>query len=415
MRILQINNAEELGGGSERVFQLTTKMLLDRGHDVATLSCGSKAFDPRKKSVLLARNKYYSKNPLAALSNIRNFVYRPATARATYDLVTDFQPDIAHLHIFYGQLSSSVLATLVDLNVPCVMTVHEYRMLCPISTLYTPEKGVCEQCATGSKLHAIVGRCNRNSLAASGISAIEAIVRDKFFPYQKLINHFFMVSHFCLQKHAQYIPEIKSKSSILYNFVRDIDRNSQPQYCSQQAPFLYCGRLSHEKGVAFMCEAFAKRPHLDLRIAGDGPLTEELKTRFASNSNIKFLGKLDPIELKMELSAARFSITPSEWYENNPMAILESFALGTPVIGSDIGGIPELVTQNKTGFLFSPSDLNSFLSTLDQANSTSIEKRHKMGEMAIELIRDRHSESGYYEQLLRGYQNALAGNSEERN
>jgi glycosyltransferase involved in cell wall biosynthesis len=164
-----------------------------------------------------------------------------------------------------------------------------------------------------------------------------------------------------------------------------------------------------------MCEAFAKRPHLDLRIAGDGPLTEELKTRFASNSNIKFLGKLDPIELKMELSAARFSITPSEWYENNPMAILESFALGTPVIGSDIGGIPELVTQNKTGFLFSPSDLNSFLSTLDQANSTSIEKRHKMGEMAIELIRDRHSESGYYEQLLRGYQNALAGNSEERN
>lgn len=216
-----------------------------------------------------------------------------------------------------------------------------------------------------------------------------------------------MVSRFCLEKHAQYSSAIASKSSVLYNFVRDTDRSAQPQQVRPDAPFLYCGRMSREKGVALMCDAFAQRPQLELRIAGGGPLAAELRSRYAVNKNIKFLGKLDSPELKTELAAARFSIAPSEWYENNPMAILESFALGTPVLGAAIGGIPELVTPDNTGFLFSPSDLNSLLEALDKAAQTSCERRYAMGQMAIDLIRDKHSEPGYYEQLMRGYQRVL--------
>ena len=117
MRILQINNHEQIGGGSERVFQLTTKLLLDKGHDVASISCGSHSFDDRKRTVLLSHNGYMSGSPLDRLRNVREFVYRPAAAEATRGLVDEFRPDLAHLHIFYGQLSSSVLSALAKLRV----------------------------------------------------------------------------------------------------------------------------------------------------------------------------------------------------------------------------------------------------------------------------------------------------------
>src|SRR5690349_15881836 len=136
MRVLQINNFEEIQGGSDRVFQLNTRILLDRGHEVATLACGEVSFDSRKHSVLLQRNGYLQSNPLATYRNIRNFFYRKEAASSIRTLVRDFRPDLAHLHIFYGQLSSAVLDALQGLGVPCVMTVHEYRMLCPISTMY---------------------------------------------------------------------------------------------------------------------------------------------------------------------------------------------------------------------------------------------------------------------------------------
>ena len=119
MRVLQLNNFEAIGGGSDRVYQLTTRMLLDRGHDVATLSCGDQSFDSRKTTVLLPRNGYFSANPFQTLSTVRDFVYRSEARSAIEDLVTSFKPDIAHLHIFYGQLSSSVIAALHRLKVPC--------------------------------------------------------------------------------------------------------------------------------------------------------------------------------------------------------------------------------------------------------------------------------------------------------
>lgn len=403
MNVLQINNSEAIGGGSDRVYQLTTRMLLDRGHSVATLSCGEQSFDTRKTTVLLPKNGYFSANPFRTLNNIRDFVYRPEASAAIEDLVRTFKPDIAHLHIFYGQLSSSVIAALSRLNVPCVMTVHEYRLLCPISTLYTQRQGVCERCASGHKHHAIALRCNRDSLFASTLSTGESWVRDRYFNYLDHIAHFFMVSEFCLDKHAEYSPGFRQQSSVLYNFIGDRDVAETPECVASDAPFLYAGRLSHEKGVALLCSAFRDRPHLRLRIAGDGPLAETLKTDFADCANIEFLGKLSAVSLKQEMRHAKFSVVPSEWYENNPMSVLESFGVGTPVLGADIGGIPELVLPGSTGILFSPSDKAALLQALDEAHAMPTEARDSMGGQALAMIRSRHSESAYYDRLIAGY------------
>lgn len=404
MRVLQINNFEDIRGGSDRVYQLTTRLLLDEGHELATVACGTQSFDPRKVSLLLPQNGYFNTNPIATLRNINQFVFRPETEFRVRELVKSFQPDIAHLHIFYGQLSSSILKALNELNIPCIMTVHEYRMLCPISTMYTQKQGVCERCAKGKVWHAVANRCNRNSAMASGLSAYEAWVRDRKYSYLSNIDHFLMVSEFCRDKHIEYRPEIEKHSTVLYNFIADKDIATSPRETKTDAPFLYAGRISHEKGVGLLCMAFAKRPEYYLRVAGSGPSQEELQQEYGQLPNIRFLGKLGSSQLQEELSCAKFSIVPSEWYENNPMAILESFGVGTPVIGAAIGGIPELVHHGKTGMLFQPSDLDSLLATLDAASQITTERRHSLGQNAISLIRERHTERAYYQQLMHAYQ-----------
>lgn len=403
MRVLQINNFEDIGGGSDRVYQLTTKLLLDRGHEVATLACGSNSFDARKMTVVLPRNGYVEKNPLSTLKNIRNFVARPEAATEIENIARNFRPDIAHLHIFYGQLSNSVLAALRRLSVPIVMTVHEYRMLCPISTMFTQKLGICERCATGNYTHAIIHRCNRGSLLASSLSAAEAKVRDnvKDYNYQRNIDHFFMVSSFCRDKHIEFHPEIAKKSSVLYNFVTPSEGSPQPP---NERYYLYCGRLSHEKGLGLLCEAFAKRPHDHLKIAGDGPLSETLRNTYSRYANIQFLGKLDTVSLQAQIRGAWFTIAPSEWYENNPMSILESFSAGTPVIAAAIGGIPELVHEGRTGLLFKPSSAEELSACLEHASALSIDARMSFAEHAIGLVRRQHTAEYHYGRLLEGYE-----------
>lgn len=405
MRILQVNNFEAIGGGSDRVYQLTTQLLLNRGHNVATLACGDQPFDDRKHTALLTRNGYFNRNPLATVRNVCNFIYRPEAARKIDDLVATFRPEVAHLHIFYGQLSSSILRRLRSLGIPIVMTVHEYRMLCPVSTLFTQRMGVCERCAGGHYHFAVRHRCNRDSIAASLLSALECTVRDHSFNYSEHIDHFFMVSRFCLDKHVQYLPAIAKKSSVLYNFVEAANWGGTP---FPEHHFLYCGRLSKEKGLLLLCEAFAQRPLNVLKIAGDGPLAEVLRNRFGTCPNICFLGKLGAEALQTSIREAWFTIAPSEWYENNPMAILESFAQGTPVLGARIGGIPELVLAGQTGLLFEPSDSQSLSRALDEALAMDDAKRQFMSSQTLELVRQRHSLDYHYSHLISGYEAVIA-------
>lgn len=404
MRILQINNFEDIGGGSDRVYQLTTQLLLDKGHDVATLACGERPFDDRKYTSLLTRYDFLDRDLRAVVRNARNFFYRPEAGRVLEALVTSFRPDVVHLHIFYGQLSSSILRSLRVLGIPTVMTVHEYRMLCPVSTLFTQRLGVCERCAGGHYQFAVRNRCNRDSVAASALSALECKVRDLSFNYVEHIDHFFMVSRFCLDKHVQYLPAIAAKSSVLYNFVDTSYGGGTP---SVQRDFLYCGRLSKEKGLVLLCDAFTRQTSSVLKIAGDGPIAAELRNRFGACPNICFLGKLEAIQLQACIRDAWFTIVPSEWYENNPMAILESFAQGTPVLGARIGGIPELVLAGQTGLLFEPSDAQSLDRMLDEAAAMDSVTRQRMAGKALELVRDRHSADHHYKQLLSGYEAAI--------
>ena len=155
---------------------------------------------------------------LSKLMRIPSFIYSSKSYNSLKSLLKSEKPDIAHLHIFYGQLTSSVLKALKEEGIPTVMSVHEYRMLCPVSVFMNNKGEICEKCAGNSYWPCVVSKCNKGSYAFSAISALESAFRDRFFDYKEYVDHFIMVSQFIEKKHSQYFPGIENKSSILYNF-----------------------------------------------------------------------------------------------------------------------------------------------------------------------------------------------------
>jgi glycosyltransferase involved in cell wall biosynthesis len=406
LRILLVNNHEQIGGGSERVYQSTARLLESAGHAVATLSCGTSPAEPSRPGTLLPLNGYVVPgSPLATMRNLSRYVYWPRAAAAAAALIASFQPDVVHLHIFYGQLSSAILPVFRHRGVRTVMTVHEYRMLCPISTLYTPELGVCERCAGGRYAPLLRHRCNRGSLAASALSAVECMVRDARFDYSEHVDHFLMVSRFCRDKHLEHRPRLASKSSVLYNFVA----TALPPGPPAEGPptLLFAGRLAPEKGLPLLCEAVSRRRDLRLQIAGAGPLEEALRQRYGSTPSIEFVGKLDSEALQARMRASWCTVAPSEWYENNPMSVLESMACGTPVLGARIGGIPELVKPGQTGWLFETSSMESLNDALDRVVTTGHDQRMAMGQAARGYVEEHHAPQHHLQQLLSAYRGEL--------
>jgi glycosyltransferase involved in cell wall biosynthesis len=406
MKILQINNSEAVVGGSERVYHLTSELLAQHGHEVCSLSCGEAPVGQYKRAYLLPRNAYHGSSVLDAVANAGRFLHRPSAATLLGEILDRERPDVAHLHIFYGQLSSAILPVLRSRRVPTVMSVHEYRLLCPTSTMFRAEGTICEACAGGRYWNAIRHRCNRQSLSASALSALECFWRDAWYDYAKYIDHFIMVSEFCRRKHLAYLPELEGKSSTIYNFVEQVEG---PPIASPQSPrhLLYAGRLSVEKGVESLLAVVARLPHVTLDVAGTGALQAQLTDRYARCPNIRFLGHLSRESLRERMSRATYSVVPSIWYENNPMSILESFASGTPVIATDIGGIPELVAEGATGFLYRPRDAASLEACLAKAATVEDADLVAMGRRCQELVRTRHGPSTHLEALLATYDRVI--------
>jgi glycosyltransferase involved in cell wall biosynthesis len=407
MKVLQINNSEAIIGGSERVYHLTSELLARNGHQVCSLSCGDAAVGDYKRAYLLPRNGYYGSSPLATLHNSARFVHRSEAARLLEDIVQRERPDIAHLHIFYGQLSSAILPVLRRYGIPTVMSVHEYRMLCPTSTLFRSGPGVCEACASGRRWRAVRNACNRGSRAASALSALECYWRDALYPYAEYIDQFVMVSEFCRKKHLQYQPALGDRSCTIYNFI-DAKPIADVAEAARGAHFLYAGRLSPEKGVAELLAAVASTPGIALRVAGAGSQEGELRQSYARTPNIEFLGKLSRDALAEQMRAARYCVVPSIWYENNPMSVLESFAEGTPVLGSDIGGIPELVSDGVTGLLFAPDAPRSLRDALVRAAAVPEAVHRDMRERCRTLVVERHAPRVHLDALLAAYESAQA-------
>lgn len=256
-------------------------------------------------------------------------------------MLRDFKPDVVHLHNIHSYLSPVVAKLARKYGAKVVWTLHDYKLICPSYSCLRDGKP-CELCYT-SKRYVLTKRCMKGSLAASGIAWLEA-KRWNRRRLEKYTDAFICPSSFMAAKMAQggFSPD---KLKVVCNFVAPEMAErlaAAPVVAQPEDYYCYIGRLSEEKGVGTLLEAASRLPY-ELRVVGDGPLMEEFRKKYAGCSNIKLLGRKEQAEVLEVLKSARFSVMPSECYENNPMGVIESLCAGTPVIGAEIGGIPELI------------------------------------------------------------------------
>ena len=365
MKVLLINNFHYRKGGSETVYFNTGRLLEAAGHTAIWFSLQD------GKNLPCDQSADFASRGGNILSRLRNYFYNKDVARRLDALLEREKPDIAHVHLIWGGVGTAIFEPLRRHGVPLIHTVHDYRMICPAYTFRNGLGAVCEACSEGDWRSCLKNRCAGGSLIRSCLMMREMQLRQKKYHPLRNIDGFIFVSQFCRAKHIEKNPGFaKASGTVIYNTVPDLPAQLGMAALPPRGDhLLYYGRLSHEKGVETLIEAVTARPEMKLKIVGTGPLEAQLRSRVAAAGarNIEFLGFHSGEELYRLVAGASFVVVPSEWYENNPMTVIESYALGRPVIGAAIGGIPEIVREGETGWLFPSGDPQSLGSVLDEA------------------------------------------------
>ena len=405
MKVLLINSRHSLIGGVERVYFNSAELLTKMGNEVQYFSVLDNNTTPN------AFSKYFveAKNIREAsfinkLARIKEYTYNKRAYSNLVKLIHDFKPDIAHIHLFCAGLSASILKALKENNIPIVHTVHDYRLVCPANLLLDSKSNICEKCKNKSYYQCAVKKCVDGNFFYSTVVTIEAYYRKYFINPLDYIDHFIFVSHFSRNKHSEFDPKYSERSSILNNFT-DLSAEFDQEYL-HDGYYLYFGRLSKEKGIKTLLEA-AARTGINIKIAGNGPLFQETIDFSNKHHNIQVLGHQSGDNLSELIRKAYFIILPSECYENNPMAVLEGYAHGKPVIGSMIGGIPEIVKDNINGFLFEAKNVDELVSVIFRTQALKKETYIEMAKNARFYSEQNSTPESYYQELIEIYNDVI--------
>lgn len=403
MKILLINKFLYPKGGDAITTLETGQLLIKKGHEVFYWGMKhSQNFNYPYAEYFIEKIDYDQNLSFGQkFSNALKILYSLEAKQKITKLIDQIHPDVVHLNNFSHQISPSILDVFEDYRIPMVMTMHDYKLVCPSYSMLADGKP-CERCKNGRYYFCFLKKCTKNSFLKSLVNTVEMYLHHKILHIYDKIDTFIAPSKFMLNK----VREMGFKKKIVYlpNFV-DIGE-FKPQYEWEEESIVYVGRLSYEKGIVTLIDAVKEIP-IKLKIIGDGPLRETLisKAEGENIENVEFLGYKTISELKELVKKSMFIVLPSEWYENNPRVVLESFALGKPVIGARIGGIPELVIDGRTGFTFEPGDrkdLKEKIMSLINSPNRIIE----MGKNARKFAVEKFNPDRYYSKLMQIYQAA---------
>lgn len=311
--------------------------------------------------------------------------------RKFYALLDEFKPDVVHLNNIHTQLSPIIAELAHARGIKVVWTLHDLKLLCPRYDCLRNGKIACEECFM-DKRKVLEYKCMKNSIVASFLAYREAVSwnRERL---ERCTDIFICPSLFIANKMIQGGFD-KTKMCTLCNFI-DIEKTRKHEY-NKQDYYCFIGRLSHEKGVATLVEAARQLPY-KLKIIGGGPLMDELKT-LATGTSIEFVGYKQWPEIKELVGCARFSVIPSECYENNPFSVIEAQCLGTPVLGARIGGIPELIEEGESGMLFESKNVIDLKTKIEAMFSHTFDY-----EALAKSSQERYSAGAYYQRLMNIY------------
>jgi len=399
-RLLAINNYYYDRGGSEAIFFAHNRMLEELGWDIVPFSMehSQNHATPYAKYFIEDLDAHGKYSLMQKVSRIPKVIYSFEARRKLDELLRVVQPDIAHGHNIYHHISPSILSLLKGRGIPTVLTLHDLKIACPAYNMLAPD-GVCERCK-GGKIHNVVrNRCINGSAAMSFVIMLEAAVHKLLGSYRRYVDAFIVPSRFYIEKFSEWgMPA--SMFRYVPNFV-DVGRYS-PKYETGNA-FLYFGRVIRQKGVGTLIRA-AAAARSKLLIAGTGPEMEEMKALAASlQADVTFLGHLSGQQLHETIGSCRAVVLPSEWYENAPVSLLEAYALGKPVIGARIGGIPEMIRENETGACFTSGDVDALREALEDFQARPARQLQDMGAAGRRWVAEDFTVAMYRQRMMSVY------------
>lgn len=390
MKILLINNHHSKVGGAETVYFNTIELLLDNGHEVVTLS--------RKDSRI---TKTRAKEYFIEYSDLfLDRLYSFNAKRQLVGIIEREKPQVAHLHNIVGGITFSILPVLKKYRIPIILSIHDYRLHCPVCNFSRRDNRICEKCSGRKYYNCILGNCSPNGILRSIAISVESYLRDLLLPFSKYVNQFIFVSDFSRRKFFQIDANLFKSCSMIYNFTEINELSTE-----NEGYFLFFGRLTKDKGLLTLLKAFRLLPNAKLKILGEGPLKNLLTEQCPDN--VELLGFKSGAELNEIIRKAYFVVVPSEWYENNPMSIVESFAAGKPVIGSDIGGISELIIDGINGYKFTVGDHTSLQKKLLISQNLTDSGYKQISEAAFNFAKNNFSKEVHYNKLLATYVRVL--------
>ena len=364
MKILMINKFLYPNGGSETYIFKLGEYLEKQGHEVQYFGMEHNGrCVGNKVNAYTSDMDYHGGSKLAKLTYPFKTIYSKEARVQIRKVLNDFEPDVCHLNNFNYQLTPSMILEIVKWRkqtghkCKIVFTAHDYQLVCPNHMCNNPNTHEnCEKCLGGKFLNCTKGKCIHGSTAKSVIGTMEAEFWKVKGTY-KYIDTMICCSEFMKSK-LDTNPIFATKTVALHNFIDKVEWKST----EKKDYVLYFGRFSEEKGIGTLIDVCKKLPNIQFVFAGTGPLEDEIK----NIRNIKNVGFKKGESLEKLIREARFSIYPSEWYENCPFSVMESQMYGTPVLGARIGGIPELISEGKTGELFTSGDGKDLMSKIQK-------------------------------------------------
>lgn len=354
MKVLIVNKFLKPKGGSETYIIKIGDCLKQKGHQVQYFG-----MDEPGRTLGNRINQYTASLDFHTTGYRRllyplKIIYSREARVKLMRVLEDFQPDAVHINNFNYQLTPSILYGIRDFEkksgkrTTVLYTAHDYQLICPNHMLNSPGDGQnCEQCVGGRFFGCIRKRCIHQSLVKSILGAAEGAIYRRLKVY-RCIDRIVCPSYF-LEDKLNQVELFRNKTITLHNFADRMEAGP----ARKKDYVLYFGRYSREKGIGTLLKACRELPDIPFVFAGDGPLADSV----TGIPNIKNVGFVKGDSLIRLIQEARFSIYPSEYYENCPFSVIESQLLKTPVLGARIGGIPELIQEGVNGSLFASGNL----------------------------------------------------------
>lgn len=404
MKVLLVNKFHWLKGGSEKYYFELGTLLKEHGHEVAYFSMkNEKNIKTGDKEYFVDEIDLNTGSKLKAL----DVIYSKTNYKKMIEAIEDFKPDVIHVNNFQRQLSASIIKAANDKKIPVVFTAHDVQAICPGITMMDNNKNVCELCMKGKYINCIKKSCNKGSKAKSLIGALEGYYYRIKKMYNEKISYIITPSEFYRTKFIEDGTDPKHIEAI-HNFIIANDYNVETEVGDYA---LYFGRLSKEKGINNLIEAFSKCDKGNLFIAGEGPEKDNIEQFIKDNKltkRVKLLGFLNKEQITEQVRKARFIVVPSIWYENCPYSVMETLAIGKPVIGANIAGIPELVINNENGFTYKYDDVNELAEKMNKLFED--EKLVKKFSRNAKELSKQYDKEVYYKKLERIYKNVIKEN-----